>query len=26
MWGFIQRNVIEAKEKGVINDDWKTTE
>ena len=22
----IQRNVIEAKEKGVINDDWKTTE
>ena len=24
--GSIQRNVIEAKEKGVINDDWKTTE
>ena len=24
--GTIQRNVIEAKEKGVINDDWKTTE
>jgi len=24
--GTIQRNVIEAKEKGVINEDWKTTE